>query len=101
MSSSISVARLATVQTVCSLTNQVHELHRLDGISVSHQVNLSMQFTSLYFVMMSCNSELPTFRRRLQHSRVKLNGRLAGIISLLALGFARRDAPTSSPGGTP
>ena len=63
MSSSRFVARLATVQTLCSLTNQVHELHRLDGIGVSHQVNLSTQFTSLYFVMMSCNSELPTFRR--------------------------------------
>ena len=55
VSFSISVARLAIVQTLCSLTNQVHELHRLDWISVSHQVNLSTQFTSLYFVMMSCN----------------------------------------------
>ena len=27
---------------------------------------LSTQSTSLYFVMMSCNSELPTFRQRLQ-----------------------------------
>ena len=66
MSSSRFVVRLTTVQTLCSLTNQVHELQRLDRISVSHQVNLSTQFTSLYFVMMSCYSELPTFRRRLQ-----------------------------------
>ena len=50
------VARLATVQTLCSLAHQVHELHRLDRISFSHQVNLSTQFTSLYFVMMSCNT---------------------------------------------
>ena len=40
---------------LCSLTNQVLELHRLDEIGVSHQV-LSTQFTSLYFVMMSCNT---------------------------------------------
>ena len=51
---------------LCSLTHQVHELHRLDRISVSHQAFLSTQLTSLYFVMMSCNSELPTFRQRLQ-----------------------------------
>ena len=34
-----------------------HELHRLDRISVSHQVTLSTQFTSLYFVMMSCKTQ--------------------------------------------
>ena len=66
MGSSRFVARLATAQTLCSLTHQVHELHRLNRTSVPHQVNLSTQITSLYFVMMSCNSELPTFRRRLQ-----------------------------------
>ena len=52
------VARLATVQALRSLTRQVLELHRLDRISVSHHVFLSTQSTSLYFVMMSCNSEL-------------------------------------------
>ena len=66
VSSSRFVARLATVQALCSLTNQVHELHRLCEIGVPRQVFLSTQFTSLYFVMMSCNSELPTFRRHLQ-----------------------------------
>ena len=66
VSSSRLVARLATVQALFSLTNQVHELHRLDGIGVSRQVILSTQPTSLYFVMMSCNTELPTFRWRLQ-----------------------------------
>ena len=53
------MAGLATVQTLCSLTHQIHELHRLDRISVSHQVNLSTQFTSLYFVMVLQHS----FRR--------------------------------------
>ena len=87
----------------------------LDGIGVSHQVFLSTQFTSVYFVMMSCNSELPTFRQRLQqcapprtrpcclqkvlplhdeeHRLWKLNGRLAGTISLLARGFPRTRRP--------
>ena len=74
MSSSRFVARLATVQALCSLTNQVHELHRLDGIGVSHHVSCSTQFTSLYTT---------------SHTRMKLNGRLFGIISLLALGLAR------------
>ena len=58
MSSPRLVARLASVQALCSLTHQVHELH--------HQVFLSTQFTSLYLVMMSCNSELPTFHQRLR-----------------------------------
>ena len=53
MSSSRFVARLATVQALYSLTNQVHKLHGLDEIGVSHHVFLSTQFTSLYFVMMS------------------------------------------------
>ena len=56
VSSSRFVARLAAVQALCSLTNQVHELHCLDEIGVSHQVFLSAQFTLLYFVMMSCNT---------------------------------------------
>ena len=60
------VAHLTTVQALRSLTNQVQELHHLDVIGGAHQVFLSTKFTSLYFVMMSCNSELPTFRRRLQ-----------------------------------
>ena len=66
MSSSRFVVRLTTVQALCSLTHQVRELHHLDVIGVARQVFLSTQLTSLYFVMMSCNSELPTFRRRLQ-----------------------------------
>ena len=94
MSSSRFVARLATVQAQCSLTHQFHELHRLDEIGVPHHVFLSTQFTSLYFVMMSCNtasdvsSASPAMHTN-SHSRVKLNGRLAGIISLLARGLTR------------
>ena len=61
MSSSRLVARLATVQTLCSLTHQVHELHRLDWIGDPHHVFLSTQSTSLYFVMVSCKSELRRF----------------------------------------
>ena len=48
------VARLATVQALRSLTIQVLELHRLDEIGVPYQVYLSTQFTSLYFLLMSC-----------------------------------------------
>ena len=66
MSSSRFVAHLTTVQALCRVTHQVHELHHLDVIGVTHQVFLSTQLTSLYFVMMSCNSELPTFRQRFQ-----------------------------------
>ena len=94
MSSSRFVARFATVQALYSMTNQVHELHRLDEIGVPHQVFLSTQSTLLYVVMVSCNtasdvSSASPAMYTTSHSRVKLNGRLAGIISLLALGFAR------------
>ena len=41
-----------------SLTNRILELCRLDEIGVPFQVFLSTQFKSLYFVKMSCHTEL-------------------------------------------
>ena len=47
------------VVTLCSLTDRVLELHCLDEIGVPHQVVLSI---SLYFVKMSSNTTLPSWR---------------------------------------
>ena len=52
------VACLAIVQVLCVLTHHVLELHRLDEIYVPIQVFLSTQFTTLYFLVMSCISTL-------------------------------------------
>ena len=39
------LALLAAVQALCSLANQILELHRLDGIGVPHQVFLSTRYS--------------------------------------------------------
>ena len=53
-----SVACLAIVQVLCGLTHQVLELHRLDEFCVPLQFFSSTQFTTLYFLVMSCISTL-------------------------------------------
>ena len=88
------MARLATVQALCSLTHQVHELHHLDVTSVTHQVELvhATHFIVLRHDVLQLRasdvlSASPAMYTT-SHTRMKLNGRLAGIISLHALGFA-------------
>ena len=67
MSCSRFVLRLATVQALCNLARVVLELHRLDEICVPIEVSLSMQFTTLHFLMTSFNTDLPSWRLVLEH----------------------------------
>ena len=62
VSSSRFVLRLATVQALCNLARVVLELHRLDEICVPLEVSLSTQCTTLHFLMMSFNIDLPSWR---------------------------------------
>ena len=79
---------------------QGHELHRFDRISVSHQVNLLVH--TVHFMVLrhdvlqlrasDVSSASPAMYTT-SHSRVKLNGRLAGIVSS-HLASHGCDAPT-------
>ena len=50
------------VVTLCSLTDRVLELHCLNEMGVPHQVVLSTQFISSCFLVMSCNTTVPSWR---------------------------------------
>ena len=62
VSSSRFVLRLTTVQALCNLPRVVLELHRLDEIGVPLEVSLSTQLTTLHFLMMCFNTDLPSWR---------------------------------------
>ena len=49
---------LNTAQVLYNLISQILEFHRLDEIEVPHQVFLTMQFTSLHVLVITCNTEL-------------------------------------------
>ena len=97
--------RLATVQALCNLARVVLELHRLDDICVPLEVSLSTQCTTLHFLMMSFNIDLPSWRLVLElflredvshckalHLRILL-GFDIGLVRLILLSVFR-----SSPG---
>ena len=66
LSSSRFVLRLATVQALCNLARVVLELQCPYEVCVPLGVSLSTQFTTLHFVMMCFNTDLPSWRHVLE-----------------------------------
>ena len=91
------VACLAIVQVLCGLTHHVLELHRLGEIRVPQQVFLSVWFTTLYFLVMSCISTLSSYELVLEfflcvgvshREAVILCGTSCALVVFLAWNFA-------------